>query len=426
METILINLYHSKKEKEAHMKFWRIIMILSFVFYARAENLLDNAYIKYLKKNGLPPEEYIIEKLKTHNLVMLGEDHWIDAYPQFISQLIKKIVEDHAAQLDYVAMEFSSTAQQHLADKFIDSPEYREDLIIQILRDGPDFIGWGYQEVLDIFKTIWEVNKNHPERKPVRILLVNPPHRLIEGSNGLKTCDSEFQDLWNKNWAFFQDRDRFMAYQLEKSIIWKNLNCLFYCGAYHNTLAPIDSAYAVFKMGEKRVSPRGFPAASLLKILYPDKVFSIKLHGASTGKEYYPSSDPKDWNRIWNGRLDAIFKKFNNKPIGFDLVSPIFAINAIEFFGYWEDKDWAAFVLPYLKDLTIDRMFDGYIFLKPLDKYRGATIIPRYFDEAFFHEVQQRVKGQAEFPTRKDLYEFICKLRPVLKKPQNLENVLMK
>jgi hypothetical protein len=400
-------------------------MILCLALYAQAENFSDDSYVKYLKENSQPPAEYVMEKLKTHNIVMLGEDHWIDAHPQFISQLIKKICQDMTAQLDFFATEFSSTAQQHLADEFINSTEYREELAIQILRDGPDFIGWGYQEVLEIFKTIWEENRKHPDRKPIKILLVNPPHRLIEGPDGLKTCNPSFQDFWNKNWAIFQDRDRFMAYQLEKNIIWNNLKGLFYCGSYHNTLTPIDSSYAEFEMAGKRVYPRGFTAGSLLKILYPDKVFSIKLHGASTGNKYYPSPDPKDWDRVWNGRLDGIFKSIGNKPAGFDLALPIFAINAIEFFGYWKDKE-SAFILPYLKDLTIDRMFDGYIFLKPLEEYRGATIIPGYFDDVFFHEVQQRVKGQAEFPTKKDLYEFICKLRPVLRKPQNLANVLMK
>lgn len=408
------------------MKIWRIIMILSLVVFARAENFSDEAYVKYLKENSLSPEEYVIEKLKTNNLVMLGEDHWIDAHPQFISQLIKKISNDPTFHLDCIALEFSSTAQQHLADEFIESKDYREELVIQILRDGPDFIGWGYQEVLEIFKTVWEENKNHPDHKPIRILLVNPPHRLIEGPEGLKTCNSRFQDFWKENWAFFRDRDRFMAYQLEKNIIWKNLKGLCYCGSYHNTLNPIDSGYAVFEMGDKEVSPLGFTAGSLLKILYPDKVFSIKLHGAFTGKEYYPSPDPKDWDRVWNGRLDQIFDKINNKPVGFDLLDPIFAINAIEFFGYWKDMDWAAFILPYLENLTIDRMFDGYIFMKPLEEYRGATIIPGYFDEAFFKEVQRRSEGQVEFPTKKDLYEYLCKLRPVLRKPQNLENVMIK
>jgi hypothetical protein len=408
------------------MKFWRIIVILSLAFFAQAENLSDLTYVEYLKKNGLPPGEYVIEKLKTHNLVMLGEDHWIDAHPEFISQLIKKISDNSTVHLDYVAIEFSSTAQQNLADEFIDSPDYREELVLRILRDGPDFIGWGYQEVLEIFKTVWEENKSHPDCTPIRILLVNAPHRLMDGPDGLKTCNSRFLELWNANRPVFRNFDRFMAYQLEKNIIWKNLKGLYYCGSYHNTIAPLDDAWAEFKMDDKCVSPRGFPCGSFLKILYPDRVFSIKLHGASTGKKYYPSPDPKDWDRVWNGRLDEIFKKFNNKPIGFDLVSPIFTINAIEFFGYWKDEDMEAFVLPYLKDLTIDRMFDGYIFLKPLEEYRGATIIPGYFDQAFFHEIQQRVTGQAKFPARKDLYEFICKLRPVLSKPQNLKNVLIK
>lgn len=407
------------------MKIWRIIMILSLIVCAQAENFSDEAYVKFLKENSLPPEEYVIEKLKTHNLVMLGEDHWIDAHPKFISQLIKKISHDSPVHLDCVAIEFSSTAQQHLADEFIDSPDYREELVFQILRDGPDFIGWGYQEVLEIFKTVWEENKNHPDHKPTRILLVNAPHRLIEGPDGLKTCNSRFQELWKKNRPYFRNFDRFMAYQLEKNIIWKNLKGLFYCGSYHNTIAPLDNAWAEFKMNDKWVYPMGFPCGSFLKILYPDKVFSIKLHGASTGKKYYPSPYPKDWDRVWNGRLDDIFRKINNQPIGFDLSAPIFAINAIEFFGYCKDEE-LAFIFPYIKDLTIDHMFDGYIFMKPLEEYKGATIIPGYFDDAFFREVQRRTEGQVEFPSKKDLYEYLCKLRPVLRKPQNLENMLTK
>jgi hypothetical protein len=177
-------------------------------------------------------------------------------------------------------------------------------------------------------------------------------------------------------------------------------------------------------MNDKWVCPRGLSCGSYLKTLYPDKVFSIKLHGASTGEKYYPTPYPKNWDRVWNGRLDDIFKKINSKPIGFDLSDPIFAINAIEFFSYWKNWDWAAFIFPYIEDLTINQMFDGYIFIKPLEEYKGATIIPGYFDDDFFEEVRRRSEGQEEFPTKKDLYEYLCKLRPVLKKQQNLENIL--
>jgi hypothetical protein len=396
---------------------------LSLLLCSYTSKFTNNSYLTYLEKEGLSPEEYVIEKLKSHNLIMLGEDHWIDAHPKFVSKLIKKIFQDPASRLDCIAMEFSSTAQQHLCDEFIDSSEYREDLVMKILRDGPDFIGWGYLEVLDIFKTVWEQNKIHPDRDPVKILLVNPPHRLIQGPNGIKTSHPSFQDFWNNNRALFRDRDRFMAHQLEKNIILKNKKCLFYCGAYHNTLTPIESSF-MFRLNDKPVYARGFPAGSLLKTLYPDKVFSIKLHGAFTGRKYYPSPDPQDWDRIWNGRMDNIFKKKGHRPVGFDLVEPLFAINAVDYFGFWKDKKRATFVLPYLENLTIDHMFDGYIFLKPLEEYRGATIIPGYFDDDFFREVQRRVKGQAEFPTKKELYELICDLRPVLRKPENLTNIL--
>ena len=101
-----------------------------------------------------------MEKLKQHDIVMIGEDHRVRCHPQFISEIIKAIhTERNEVSLDWLALEFGNYGDQSLADEFIDASEYRKDLVIKILQNVPNNWGWPYQEYADIFKTVWEENK---------------------------------------------------------------------------------------------------------------------------------------------------------------------------------------------------------------------------------------------------------------------------
>ena len=58
-------------------------LILSFCYcalalgaFARDANDSD-AYFRYIQRHGQSPIEYILDKIRTRSVVILGEDHWI-------------------------------------------------------------------------------------------------------------------------------------------------------------------------------------------------------------------------------------------------------------------------------------------------------------------------------------------------------------
>lgn len=411
-------------------KKYLFIIILSLIFIGisgnnaiiantsqhRDDDFPYDTYVKYLKEKGKAPTDYVIDKLKRYNIVMIGEDHWLKDHPQFISELIKAIREDGSVELDYLAIEFGNAGDQQLADEFIASDTYREDLAIKILQDGPDFCGWPYKDVLDIFKTVWEENKKYPERKPIKILLTDNPYRI-------KQMDGEsFGFLLEQDIEFLAgriSRDRYMARILEERVIANDLKAIYYCGAGHSTYDFRDFAYNE-KTGD---CLRYLPAGALLKILYPKLIFSIKLWGSNMDRTYYPSTNPDDWDRFLDGKIDEVFRRNGNKAVGFDIKQPPFSnINTLDFFMFFEREKKEKFIKEFPKcyekiaddiDVKLSKIFDGYIFLKPLEQYEGASIIENFFDDEFMKVVSKR---EEEEVTRKELYEYLLKIRPIMGK----------
>lgn len=379
-----------------------------------------DTYVQYLKEKGQPPTDYVIEKLKKYNIVMIGEDHWLKNHPQFMSDLIKAIHEDGSVELNYLAIEFGNAKDQPLADEFIASPTYREDLAIQILQNGPDFCGWPYQEVLDIFKTIWEENKKHPEKKLIKILLTNNPYRT-------KARDGESLDcLLEQDEEFLTSRisrDPYMARVLEKNVIADDSKAIYYCGGAHSSYLTRGYAYNE----ETGNCLRYLPAGLLLKILYPKLIFSIELYGANKDRAYYPSTNPDDWDRYLDGKMDEIFRRNGNKPVGFDITEPPFSnIREGDYYMFWERENRDNFKKDFPKcfakigdiaDRKISDSNDGLIFLQPLYQYEGATVCENFFNDAFMKRISKRENGKIK--TKKELYEYLLKIRPIMGKSLN-------
>ena len=128
---------------------------------------------------------------------MIGEDHWIKDHPDFMSKLLTEISRDTSVHLDYFAIEHGSFADQDIADEFINSPVYREDLVIQILRRAPDIYGWPYQEVVHLFKTIWEINARTPSQDKIKILLMEKPstQAIMDGKKVDPCCYDITRDM---------------------------------------------------------------------------------------------------------------------------------------------------------------------------------------------------------------------------------------
>jgi len=97
--------------------------------------------------------EYVLWKLKTHDLMMIGERHWTHEEPMFLQEVLRHCYKE--SPINYLFLEFGRFVDQVKVETFLSSASYDPRSVIEILRDSYE-LGWGYQEYLDIF--MWESN----------------------------------------------------------------------------------------------------------------------------------------------------------------------------------------------------------------------------------------------------------------------------
>ncbi|MBT3223618.1 MAG: hypothetical protein HN348_31490, partial [Proteobacteria bacterium] len=86
---------------------------------------------------------YVLDQLRGHRVVALGEDHWIRNQVVFVVDVIETALNEDL--IDVVAIEFGTSDKQPLADRIVGEEEFHEEWVHEIFRDMSDFVGWGYE-----------------------------------------------------------------------------------------------------------------------------------------------------------------------------------------------------------------------------------------------------------------------------------------
>jgi len=103
-------------------------------------------FLTYLKQNAESPAEYVINKFKQHDVVLLGEMHEIRENLELISSLIAPLY--HKAGVRYFASEFIKSKNNALANQLVTGAEYDEELALRVFRDSPWPIWGGHGHTL--------------------------------------------------------------------------------------------------------------------------------------------------------------------------------------------------------------------------------------------------------------------------------------
>mgnify|MGYP007016922508 FL=1 len=335
--------------------------------------------------------EYVLDKIRSHSVVAIGEDHWIDAHPQFLCDLITASAQDSTANIDALAVEFGSERYQYLADSLIKSPVYREDLVFKILQYTPDDLGNPYKEYADVFKSVWENNQKKPKSLRTRILLLDPAY---------------VQDYFDgKKYVYTGSRDDNM-FNIIRNYIIKRAHIVFYAGASH-TLARING----IRQGNYYYN---WPSAGfLLKSCYPKDVFIINLWGGQMGTKGYIENSETRWNLIAGGVIDKAFQKYGNKPVGFDLKDDFPLLRTETYFANPTTKmsSYGEKGSPYTKEQKLSDICDGIVFVKPVSEFNGAHLINIY-DDKFIEKANKRTKGSCK--TAEDILKTVKEWHPIL------------
>ena len=322
-------------------------------------------FVAYLKANGKPPIEYVVDKFKQHDVVILGEPHQVKEVCEFVSQLIEPAY--HQGGVRYLAMEVFKYKNTALANQIVTGESYDEESALQLLRDcgWPE---WGFQEYIDILKAVWQVNqKLPPEAEKFKVVCMESDW---DGSV-LRTGKS----LWKLPGIFYRmaTRDKFMAKVLDWTVVKKGKKVLVHVGANHDFT---HYRQAVARNGEliAEVSPRfGY----ILYEKYGERIFQVCLHYQHTQPEELTRGDNSLGTRQpLGGLLEEMFVLNDNIPVGFDVVGSPFA----------SLRDNESYYFTYQKYVVFSDIARGYVLLKTMKQLHGVSWADGFVNKENFEQ----------------------------------------
>jgi len=334
--------------------------------------------IGYLRTHWMTPEDYVISKFETHDIVLIGEHHFIKHDVEFIQGLIPILYENGIMNL---GIEFGCYELQEQADSLLTAEAYDEDLARWLVFQWGSY--WPNVEYLDLYRKAWEVNHSLP---------ADAPKFRIVGLDYRARWDLFTENMPVRRWQRILSkgpRDKHMADVITREFINQGRKALIYAGQHHSFTRYHEPEYdfkrnRVIRLERNRMGNRIYRKIR-------NKVFNICLH--------YPWTTikgPKKYDYPVDGAVDSIMREFTEKRFGFDIIdSP---------FGALSDSD--ALYSAGRRNFTFRDFCDGYIFLKPFAEYEGCSVDPLFITKENFKEavsflpkaeIKQKIKTPAQF-----------------------------
>lgn len=313
-----------------------------------------SAYLAYLKQNGKSPIEYVVDKFKDHDVVILGEMHEVRENCKLFADLIDPLY--HRAGVRYFAMEILRHKNTALANQLVTGKEYDQQLALRIFRDYA-WPNWGYKEYMDIIKAIWELNsKLPPEAERFKVVALD--------KGDWEAYDMPTSPFSKETEDFIKEHDTFMANVLAHEVLEKGGKALVQIGYMHS--------FVHYRLGE--TTPRfGY----ILHEKYGDRIFQVCLHQPHFGPEVLKGKPPKSMPVIIDF-IEKIMRKNRNKPAGFDIDGSPFA----------NLRDRKSLYFAFQEDTVFSDIAQGYIFIKPLNKLSKMTWVEGFISEENFERAK--------------------------------------
>lgn len=135
------------------------IVVLFYVSSSYGNNKGDevNDLKNYIDSAGKDPFEYVCDKMKKNDAVVLYQFMFLKHEFDFINSLIFNLKKEN---IRILAIEYGNFQDQSKVDKLVTSDNFDEALAKNIMMSFQKYGIWGYQEYMDIFKNVWKVNRN--------------------------------------------------------------------------------------------------------------------------------------------------------------------------------------------------------------------------------------------------------------------------
>jgi hypothetical protein len=306
-------------------------------------------FVDFLKREAIDPQQFLLQAIWKHRVVILGEIHHLAHSWAFATALVG--APEFARRAGAIDLELPCN-DQPLVDRFLAAAKYDPAPVVETLRDMSE-TGSPDQPILDFFRTVWELNQKLPGPQRLRINLVDMARPWKEIRR---------REDWRK---YDVDRNRFMAENVVRDLE-------EHAADKRHVLFIVGFAHAWVNL----TSPGGEPMKSagwhLRQKLGEQNVFAVIPHGP-----VQPNVGEASGRRAM-GLFDTAFAAVGNKPMAFPLDRGPFGKELFD---------------PDPMVLTCDpygKGFHAYLFLGPLEEEMFCPAIPGYFSDEFLREVDRR------------------------------------
>lgn len=310
----------------------------------------------FVKDNHIIPEQYLLDLFVDHDVVFLGEWHYVRQNPIMVRKLLPLL---HQRGIDILCLEFARRVDQPLIDSLLAGPSYDEALARLITFRG--YVHWGFQEYVDIYRGAWQLNQTLPAgSRRFRILALN---NSPDWSHVRSRSDRDNPEVLRRVWHGEDERD--WANVILKQVVAKKQQTLVYCGAHHaftEYRQPIVNAGSFIRFGDVRVGNYVFEAIG-------KRAITILLHAPWRGSDGYDAP----WVRAGDGYIDAVLEELEPeyRRFGVDThetpFGSITGASAVYSQGY-----------PHF---TLATICDGYVCDGPLGAFEGVTPIRDFVND---------------------------------------------
>ena len=308
-----------------------------------------NNYVAHIDPVQSDPFKFVADKFDDHSVVFIGELHKRKQDLEFFSQLIPYLYQ--TKKINIIGWEFGAAEYQKDADSVVTASEFDRKKAISIMRRSMYY--WPWEEYLNVFKTIWQLNKGISiADEKIKFLQLNTPF---------------VPKLWNSlnKEVLLKERtknfDNVLPGIVEKEVIQKNKKILIYCGLHHS-MTRFKTPKAFF------IKNNDLRAGQILYAKYPDKIFQIDLLSPFPERwTMYESLRHQDAGMVYP--FEAVFNQIYDtvkRPFAINSGDPFFA-NIKDYNSFYEFDKWGGVKL---KDFC-----DGCIMLQSFDKIEPVHFI---------------------------------------------------
>ena len=310
-------------------------------------------FVEFLKREATDPQEFLLQALAKHRVVILGEVHNRQRYWAFNAALVRS--REFVEHVGVIYLELPCN-DQSMRDRFLAAPKYDPAPVIDVLRDMHEF-GWPDQTTLEFCQAVWQVNQSLPKAQRLRIVLADiaRPWRDIRK---------------REDWAKYDvDRNEFMASQIARDL-------REHAQDPRHALFIVGYGHAMKNVRDPGEGPSKTAGWHLCQTLGETNVFAVFPHSPVT-------SDHQEVDgRLALGLFETAFAARSNRPMAFPLDHGPFGE---QLFDAMMASDFTT-ADPYRAG------FDAFLYLGPLEDEIVSPLIPGFYTDEYAREIDRRLR----------------------------------